>query len=383
MTKTKPSVQNLKEVASLFLKLGFFAFGGPAAHISMMEDEVVTKRKWMSRQHFLDLVGATNLVPGPNSTEMTMHCGHERAGILGLFVAGICFIFPAVTLTTILAYFYVEYGTLPAVEPFLLGIKPAVIALILSALFKLGKKALKNTELVVLGLLAVAASFLGITEVFVILGTGLIGLIYFGIKNRVIANKGDAKNLLLLALPSAGAGAVGVSSMKLFWVFLKIGAVLFGSGYVLIAYLDGELVQQLGWLTEQELLDAVAIGQFTPGPVLSTASFIGYQINGLSGAIAASVGIFLPSFLFVFLLNPLVPRMRKSALLRGFLDAVNVGAVAIMAVVCIQLGITIVVDWISAFIATVAIVTVFKFKKVSSIWIIVGGAVLGYLLHLI
>jgi chromate transporter len=211
----------------------------------------------------------------------------------------------------------------------------------------------------------------------------LAGLIYFGIKNRVRSGEGDIKNLLLLALPSAGAGAAGVTSMKLFWVFLKIGAVLFGSGYVLIAYLDGELVQQLGWLTEQELLDAVAIGQFTPGPVLSTASFIGYQINGWSGALAATAGIFLPSFLFVFLLNPLVPRMRRSTLLRGFLDAVNVGAVAIMAVVCIQLGMGIVVDWISALIAISAIFVVFRFKKVSSIWIIVGGAVMGYLLHML
>ena len=377
------SKQNLKEVALLFFKLGLFAFGGPAAHISMMEDEVVTKRNWMSRQHFLDLVGATNLIPGPNSTEMTMHVGHERAGILGLFVAGICFIFPAVVLTTILAYFYVEYGQLPSVEPFLLGIKPAVIALILSALFKLGKKALKNTTLIVIGVLAMAVSFAGVTEVITILGTGLIGLIYFGIKNKADLTSSDKKSLLLLSAPGASAAVAGVTSMKLFWVFLKIGAVLFGSGYVLIAYLDGELVQQLGWLNEQQLLDAVAIGQFTPGPVLSTASFIGYQINGWSGALAATAGIFLPSFLFVFLLNPLVPRMRNSKLLRGFLDSVNVGAVAIMAVVCLQLGYAIVVDFKAAIIALTAIFVVFKFKKVSSIWIIVGGALLGYLLQFI
>lgn len=372
---------NLREVAGLFFKLGLIAFGGPAAHIAMMEDEVVTKRKWMSRQHFLDLVGATNLIPGPNSTEMTMHCGHERAGWKGLFVAGACFIFPAVVLTGSLAWIYVRYGEVPAVEPFLYGIKPAVIAIILGALYKLGKKALKNWQLGLIGILVVIASLSGINEITAILAAGIMGLIWFG----WIENKGDQhlKTWIPLMLLSTGSSLQHISNTKLFLVFFKIGAVLFGSGYVLVAYLDGELVQNLGWLTRQELLDAIAIGQFTPGPVLSTATFIGYQVNGIWGAVAATAGIFLPSFFFVLLLNPFVPKLRKSPLAAGFLDAVNIGAVGIMAAVTFRLGTDILVDWRAWLIAGLSILVTFAIKKVSALWIVVGGALLGYLLTLI
>ena len=268
------SVKKLFELVHVFGKLGIIAFGGPAAHIAMMEEEVVTKRKWMTRQHFLDLVGATNLIPGPNSTEMTMHCGHERAGWRGLFVAGISFIFPAVVITGVLAWLYVEYGQVPAIEPFLYGIKPAVLAIILSAVYKLGMKALKNVQLAVIGVLVVAASLLGVNEITAILGAGVTGLIWFG----WIRGKKD-KNLKsvfpLLLMPTLTGSTATVSSLNLFWVFLKIGAVLFGSGYVLVAYLDAELVEKLGWLSRPELLEAIAIGQFTPGPVLSTATFVG------------------------------------------------------------------------------------------------------------
>ena len=372
---------NLKEVAGLFLKLGIIAFGGPAAHIAMMEEEV-TKRKWMSRQHFLDLVGATNLIPGPNSTEMTMHCGHERAGWPGLFVAGACFIFPAVILTGLLAYLYVEYGQVPAIEPFLYGIKPAVIAIILGAIYKLGKKALKNWQLGIIGALVITASFLGVNEITAILGAGVIGLVWFGIIQS--PEKRSLKSLFPFLLLNATPVIVkNVSVTKLFLVFLKIGAVLFGSGYVLVAYLDGELVEKLGWLTRQELLDAIAIGQFTPGPVLSTATFIGYQVSGFWGAIAATAGIFLPSFFFVLLLNPIVPKLRQSKLASGFLDAVNIGAVGIMIAVTFGLGQNALIDWKAWTIAILSIAITFGIKKVSALWIVLGSALLGYLLHLI
>lgn len=371
---------SLSEVAGVFLKLGFIAFGGPAAHIAMMEEEVVSKRKWMTRQHFLDLVGATNLIPGPNSTEMTMHCGHERAGWKGLFVAGICFILPAVILTGVLAWLYVTYGQIPAVEPFLYGIKPAVLAIILIAIYKLGRKALKNWQLGLIGVLVIVASFLGVNEITAILGAGVIGLIWLG----MIRHHQKLRLLFPMLLYSAVPVTIqSVSSAKLFMVFLKIGAVLFGSGYVLVAYLDSELVEGLGWLTRQELLDAIAIGQFTPGPVLSTATFVGYQINGFQGALAATAGIFLPSFFFVLMLNPIVPKLRKSPLAAGFLDAVNIGAVGIMVAVTFRLGTDILIDWRAWTIAVVSVAVTFGFKKVSAFWIVIGGALLGYLLMLL
>lgn len=370
------------EVVQVFFKLGLIAFGGPAAHIAMMEQEIVEKRKWMSRQHFLDLVGATNLIPGPNSTEMTMHCGHERAGWRGLFLAGASFILPAVVLTGLLAWLYVTYGEVPAVEPFLYGIKPAVIAIIIGAILKLGKKALKNWQLGAIGAAVIAASLFGLNEVLAILGAGVLGLLWFGIiQNPNSSNLKSFAPFLLFNL--SNLSAEGISTTKLFLVFLKIGAVLFGSGYVLVAYLDGELVEKLGWLTRQELLDAIAIGQFTPGPVLSTATFIGYQVNGVWGAMAATAGIFLPSFFFVLLLNPIVPKLRNSKLAAGFLDAVNIAAVGIMVAVTFNLCQNILVDWKTALIAVLSTIVTFKFKKVSALWIVIGGALLGFVLTLL
>lgn len=366
----------LKEVAILFFKLGCFAFGGPAAHVAMMEEEVVEKRKWMSRQHFLDLMGATNLIPGPNSTEMTMHCGHERAGWKGLFVAGICFIFPAVVITGILAHLYVAYGQLPNIQPFIQGIKPAVLAVILAAVIKLGKKAVKNYELAAMGLLALALSLFGMSEVVALLLVGVLGTVYFVVKNQ--AGSINKSFIPLIMLQGGQLFTFSTSTFKIFFTFLKVGAILYGSGYVLFAYLDAELVAT-GMLTRPELIDAIAIGQFTPGPVLSTATFIGYQLGGVQGAIAASVGIFLPSFLFVWLLNPWIPKMRQSTILSYFLDAVNVAAVAVMVAVLIDMGKDVLIDWQSILIAALSIAAVFKFK-ISSMWIILGGAVLGYLL---
>ncbi|MEW6536379.1 MAG: chromate efflux transporter [Candidatus Auribacterota bacterium] len=381
-------LDKIKEVALLFLKLGFIAFGGPAAHIAMMEDEVVAKRQWMTREHFLDLVGATNLIPGPNSTEMAIHCGFHRAGFLGLIIAGACFIFPAVTLTGILAYAHVKYGHLPAVEPFFYGIRPAVIAVIIGAVLKLGKKALKGWELGVIGAGVMACVLFGLNEFTAILGGGLIGMVWLNLRVSP-SKKGNFSLFPLpltqfspLAVITASAAGAAFSVSQLFLSFLKIGCILFGSGYVLIAYLEGELVERLGWLTQAQLLDAVAVGQFTPGPVLSTSTFIGYQINGIQGAVAATVGIFLPSFLFVVLLNPLIPKLRQSQWASKFLDAVNISAVGIMAAVVMQLSIAAVTNWKTALIAGLSAAIAIRYSKISAVWLVVGGSLLGYVLQL-
>ncbi len=367
--------KNVKEVAKLFFKLGSIAFGGPAAHIAMMEDEVVKKRKWMTHQHFLDLVGATNLIPGPNSTEMTMHCGHERAGWKGLIVAGACFVFPAVLITMVFAWLYEQYGQLPKVEPFIYGIKPAVIAIIIAAVYSLGKKALKNIELGVLGALTLTASLLGVNEILALFTCGFLGLMIYFVRN----SKDTLYSFTPLILLQV---ALTPSSVKILWTFFKVGALLYGSGYVLFAFLDAELVTT-GLLSRQELIDAVAVGQFTPGPVLSTATFIGWQLGGFWGAIAATIGIFLPSFIFVLILNPFVPKMRKSKLFAAFLDAVNIAAVAVIVAVCIEMGKETLTDWRTILIAVISLIGVFVFKKVNSAFIVTGGALFGYILTLI
>lgn len=367
--------RNLKEVALLFLKLGSIAFGGPAAHIAIMEVEVVKKRKWMSHQHFLDMVGATNLIPGPNSTEMTMHCGYEKAGFKGLIVAGISFVFPAILLTMGFAWLYNTYGKLPNVEIFMYGIKPAVIALILGAAYRLLKKALKNTITGILGLLTLIACILGINTILALFLSGVLGLFIHYIKKPKKASLSVNPFILVGLLISA-------SNLKIAWTFFKVGAILYGSGYILFAYLDAELVNT-GFLTRQELVDAVAIGQFTPGPVLSTATFIGWQLGGFWGSIAATIGIFTPSFIFVAVLNPLIPKMRKSKSIAAFLDAVNVAAVAIIIAVCIEMSKETIVDWRTTLIALLSLLLVFVFQKINSGFIVLGGAILGYFLSYI
>ncbi len=367
--------RKLIDIAKLFLKMGTISFGGPAAHIAMMEDEVVRKRKWMSQEHFLDLIGATNLIPGPNSTEMTMHCGYERAGWKGLVVAGMSFLIPAILITGFFAWFYVSYGQLPEVKPFIYGIQPAVIAIIVMAAYKLGKKALKSWQLCILGCLTITACLFGLSEVLALFTCGFTGLILYIIK--------DNQSKLNSFLPFTLAGAFPLAgSIKIFLTFLKVGAILYGSGYVLFAFLEAELVAN-NLLTRQELMDAIAIGQFTPGPVLSTATFIGYQLHGFSGAVMATVGIFLPSFLFVAFLNPLIPRMQKSKPLRSFLDAVNIGAVAVIVVVCLQMAKETTSDWRMMLIAAITLIIVFVFKKLNSAYIVLFGAVFGYLLSYI
>jgi chromate transporter len=372
--------QKLKQVAAVFFKLGLFAFGGPAAHIAMMEHEVVTKRAWMTREHYLDLIGATNLIPGPNSTEMTMHCGYQRAGKKGLFIAGISFIFPAVFITAILGYLYVLYGALPQVQPFIKGIQPAVMAIIASAVIKLGKKAVKNWELAVLGSLFLIASLLGINQIVLLLGGGIAGMCLFLMQSKIQHTTPlFAPPFMIFIVSEIGAK---LSAMGIFLKFLKVGSILYGSGYVLFAYLDTELVTT-ALLTQNQLIEAIGIGQFTPGPVLSTATFIGYQLGGFWGAIAATAGIFMPSFLFVWLLNPLIPKMRKSKVLGYFLDSVNVAAVAIMLAVLITMSQQTLVDWQAALIAVVSVVLIFKFKKESVMWVLIIGAILGYVLAFI
>jgi chromate transporter len=368
---------NLLEIAQLFFKLGCISFGGPAAHIAMMEDEVVHKRHWFSQEHFLDLIGATNLIPGPNSTEMTMHCGYERGGWKGLFIAGICFITPAIGITMVFAWLYQTYGQLPKVEPFIYGIKPAVIALIIMAGYRLAKKAVKNTELAILGVLTLIACLCGINEIGALFGCGFIGILlyYFKTKRKTLHS---FIPILLIQI----SNPVKMGSLKILLTFLKIGAILYGSGYVLFAFLDTELVAN-GWLTRQELVDAVAVGQFTPGPVLSTATFIGWQMNGISGALAATLGIFLPSFLFVLLLNPVIPKLRKSKVISAFLNAVNVAAVALIFAVCYNMCKDTLMDWRTILIAIISLIGVFVFKKLNSAFIVLGGSLIGYVLTLI
>lgn len=368
---------NLSEIAGVFFKLGSIAFGGPAAHIAMMEDEIVKKRKWMTQEHFLDLVGATHLIPGPNSTEMTMHCGFERAGWKGLIIAGSCFIFPAVVITAVFAWLYQQYGTLPEVIPFIYGIKPAVIAIIVVAAYRLGKKAAKSVELVVLGTTTLIACLLGLNEIAALFGCGILGWLLYLFKK----NKSSLNTIVPLLLLQTGT-AIEIGILKIFLGFLKIGAILYGSGYVLFAFLDSEMVAH-GWLSRQVLIDAVAIGQITPGPVLSTATFIGWQMHGFWGAVAATLGIFLPSFLFVLLLNPLIPKLRKSKPIGAILDAVNMAAVALIAAVCFAMSKDSLTDWRTLLIAVVSLTLVFIFKKINSAYIVLGGAAAGYLLSLI
>ncbi|HEY1039039.1 MAG TPA: chromate efflux transporter [Bacteroidia bacterium] len=368
------SNKNLIEVAKLFLKLGFIGFGGPAVHIAMMEEEVVRKRKWFTQDHFLDLVSATNLIPGPNSTEMTMHCGHERAGKLGLIVAGLCFIVPAVVITSIFAWAYKVYGKLPEVEPFIYGIKPAIIAVIISLMVALGKKALKSIELGIIGALASALAIYGINEILILFGGGLFGIVLYLIKRK------DNKLKSITPITLFASSSFTSVQLKLFWVFLKIGSILYGSGYVLFAFLDEELVKS-GMLTKQELIDAIAVGQFTPGPVFSSATFIGWQIGGALGAILATIGIFLPSFLFVALLNPIIPSLRKSKIMSVFLDTVNIISVALILAICVEMGKSAISDWRTIIIAVSGFAVSMIFKKLNSAWVILGGALLGYVLY--
>ncbi len=372
------SNSEIKNVAKLFLKLGFTAFGGPTAHIAIMYNEVVTKRKWMTEQHFLDLIGATNLIPGPNSTEMAIHIGKERAGWKGLVVAGLCFILPAVFITGIFAWLYKKYGLLPEVQPFVYGIKPAIISVILAAIYPLAKKSLKSTEQILIGLVVLILALLNYNDIYLMFGAGIFALILNSTKSNRITKSFFPVTLLQIS----NTTLVSVSNLNLFLIFLKIGAILYGSGYVLFAFLDTELVST-GIISRQQLIDAIAVGQFTPGPVFSSVTFIGYQINGFNGALISTAGVFIPSFIFVALLNPFVKKMRSSLAFASFLDAVNVASIAIIIAICYIMGKEIINNWQTTLIAVLSLVIAFGMRKINSALIILIGSLLGFLLTLI
>jgi len=378
---TQQPTHRLGEVIALFLKLGLTAFGGPAAHIAMFRDEVVQRRKWVGDQHFLDLLGATNLIPGPNSTEMAIHLGYARAGWAGLIVGGVCFILPAVMIVMALAWAYVRFGALPQATALLYGVKPVIIAIVAQALWGLGRKAVKGPLTAGVGLAVLALYFVGVNEIGLLFAGGLVVMLAQNLKRR----RGATGFLSLFAsLPAAyrllpSAFSLLPSSFNpalLFWTFLKIGSVLYGSGYVLLAFLRADFVTRLGWLTDRQLIDAIAIGQVTPGPVFTTATFIGYVLGGPASALLATLGIFLPSFVFVALSHPLIPRLRNSPVAASLLDGVNVASLGLMAAVTWQLGRAALVDPFTIALALTSAFLLFRFN-LNSTWLVLGGAAAG------
>lgn len=381
----------LSEVARLMFRLGCTAFGGPAAHIALLREEIVTRRTWMTEAEYLDTVGAANLIPGPTSTEVVMHAGYARAGWPGLFVGGTLFILPAATLVLACAWLYERYGTTPAGDALLYGIKPVVIAVVVQALWGLGRTAFKNLWLVVVGVAVFVLYLVGINEIVLLFGAALLVALVANARRLrggttaagllpFLPLSWDSKAVALVAATTVtGAGllvATWERAATLFVTFLKIGTVLYGSGYVLLAFLRNDFVERLGLITERQLLDAVAVGQFTPGPVFTTATFVGYISGGFGGAVAATLGIFIPAYLFVALSVPLLPRLRKSPWTAAALDGVNVAAVGLMAAVALELGRAAVVDWLTAALALVAAVLLVRFK-VNSALLILGGAAIG------
>jgi chromate transporter len=363
----------VKELALVFLRLGTTAFGGPAAHIAMMEDEFVRRRAWLTPEEFLDLVGAAGLIPGPSSTEVAIYVGYRRAGWRGLLVAGLCFILPAALMVTAIAWAYGRFGRLPAVGGALYGIKAVIIAIIGQALVAFGRTAVKSAWLVALGVAAAIANALGVSPFVVIL---LAGVLSTAVRAAGRNNAGAASLVWPGALGASAVSATPTALAKLFLVFLKIGTTVFGSGYVLLAFLRADLVERTHWLTEPQLIDAVAVGQFTPGPVFTTATFIGYVVAGLPGALVATIAIFLPSFVLVAISGPLIPRLRRSRPAAAFLDGVNVAALALMAVVSLQLGRAAIVDAPTAILAVVSGAVLFR-SRANSTWLVLGGAAAG------
>jgi chromate transporter len=373
----------LRELAWLFGKLGFTAFGGPAAHIAMMEEEVVRRRGWMTHERFLDLLGATNLIPGPSSTEMAIHIGHDRCKWAGLLVAGACFIMPAVLIVTGLAWAYVEFGALPETAGVLYGVKPVIIAVVVQALWGLGTSALKTRFLGAVAIAALTASLVGVNELIVLLVAGVVVAIARTAGERTGRAAASWLPLSWLgAMSTTAAATTSFGLWPLFLLFLKVGSLLFGSGYVLIAFLRSDLVERLHWLTESQLLDAVAVGQVTPGPVFTTATFVGYLLGGPTAAAIATLGIFLPAFVFVAISGPLIPRIRRSKVAGAVLDGVNVASLALMAAVTLQLGRAAIVDLPTAIIALAGAAILIRYKP-SSAWLALGGAIAGVILSFV
>jgi chromate transporter len=384
---------SLSELAILFLRLGTTAFGGPAAHIAMMQDEVVRRKKWLTEQEFLDLLSVTNLIPGPNSTEMAIHVGHRQAGWAGLLVAGTCFILPAALLVALIASFYVRYAALPEVSSVMNGIKPVIIAIVLQALMTLSTSALKSNFLRIVGISLFAACFFGINEIVVLLIGGALSLLWLKqSKPEVLAT---GRLLIVMSVLAALAGAIllwpviittnaapstAFDLQKLFFYFVKIGSVLYGSGYVLLAFLRADLVEEMHWLTSAQLLDATAVGQVTPGPVFTTATFIGYLLDGAAGAAVATVAIFLPAFFFVAITAPFIERLRKSLITSAALDGVNVASMALMAFVTVELGRDAITSVVALSEFIISAVLLWKYK-INATWLIAGGAIVGLLLR--
>jgi chromate transporter len=373
---------SLKDIALVFLKLGTITFGGPAATISMMEDEIVHRKTWLTREEFLDLIGITNLIPGPNSTEISIHIGHRLAGWKGLLIAGICFISPAVLIVTCFAWTYVRYGTLPEIEIILSGIKPVIVTIILLALFRFGQSAIKTKSLCLIAVIATITYSLGVSEILVIFAAGFLNLIFKNLKKITTSSKSLAYLFVGTQLTSNTNFIINpnnptdFSLIKLFMFFVKVSSILFGSGYVLLAFLKADLVDKFGWLTEAQLLDAIAVGQFTPGPLFTTATFIGYILAGFPGAIVATVGIFLPAFFFVAITAPFVNRIRQSKNVSTILDGINIASLALMAVVTFTIGKTILINFLSLGIFSFSLILLTKFK-INPIWLIISGGIVA------
>ncbi|HVA41557.1 MAG TPA: chromate efflux transporter, partial [Candidatus Binataceae bacterium] len=366
-----------------FLRLGTTAFGGPAAHIAMMEEEFVRRRGWISHEEFLDMLGATNLIPGPNSTEMAIHIGHRRAGWKGLVVGGVCFIVPAMLIVMAAAWAYVRFGSLPQFQGIMYGVKPVIVAIILQALWRLAPIAVKSGFLALVGSIAVAAAMLAVNPLMILFGAGVVAAARARIARRhsdealaAIAGRGWPGVVPMLKSAGAAVAIVPFSLAGLFLFFLKVGAVLYGSGYVLLAFLQTDLVDRLHWITQSQLLDAVAVGQVTPGPVFTTATFIGYLLGGTTGAVIATIAIFVPGFIFVAASRPLIPRIRRSMIAGAFLDGVNVGALALLAAVTLQLGRAALVDFTTVAVAAVS-APLLIYTRMNSAWLILAAGLVG------
>jgi chromate transporter len=378
---------SLGEIALVFLKLGTVAFGGPPAHLAMMEEEFVRRRQWMTHAEFLDRLATANLIPGPSSTEVAIFVGQLKRGWRGLVVAGCCFIIPAAVIVSAMAWVYVRFGSLPKVEGVLSAIKPAVVAIVIQALGKLGRKALPTTLLVVVAVLAAGLSLVGVNPVLVLLFAGLLSAATLVMKNRLLAASigypgffGLSKVFPAAMAVAATGAAFPVGLARLFLSFLKIGSVVFGSGYVLLAFLQAEFVERLHWLTDKQLIDAIAVGQFTPGPVFTTATFIGYIVAGWAGAVVATAGVFLPGFVLVAVCGPLIPKLRKSAVAAAVLDGVVAGSLALIAVVAWQLGRAAIVDRATLIIFVVGLIALLRFR-INSAGVVAAAAVVGWFLR--
>lgn len=360
--------RNLYEIALVSLKLGCIGFGGIAGMVSLIESEIVSKRKWITREHYLDVVGAANLIPGPNSVEIIMHCAHERGGRAGLIIGGLFYIMPATAICLWWAWLYTRYGHLPSVQPFIYGIRPATTAIIASAVFRLSKGIFKKVHIAVISFIVLIGSLCGMNDVILLFAAGIAGTLYVH----------RARLYTFFPLPLL---FINNQSSKLFFIFLKIGAILYGSGYVLFAYLDDALVQRNHWLTKQQLTDGISVGQITPGPILSSATFAGYVINGTTGAVIATIGIFLPSFFIAFFLYRLLHFINRHQLLRSFLDIVNGASVALIAAVAVHMFSAVVMQWQSGVIFVISLAAIL-FARINTVWLVIFGSGAGYLLTL-